>query len=54
MGAGLGSWGSGLLYELTGNYLASFSLAICAAVIGLASFWVVKSLREEPTPAKSP
>jgi MFS family permease len=47
VGAGLGSWGSGLLYELTGSYIASFMLAICGAVIGLASFWVVRSLREE-------
>ena len=27
LGAGLGSWGSGLLYELTGSYIASFVLA---------------------------
>ena len=47
IGAGLGSWGSGWLYELTGSYIASFMLAICGALIGLASFWVVKSLREE-------
>jgi MFS family permease len=47
IGAALGSWGSGLLYELTGSYIASFILAICGAVIGLASFWVVRSLREE-------
>ena len=36
IGAGLGSWGSGLLYELTGSYIASFMLAICGALIGLA------------------
>lgn len=47
IGAGLGSWGSGLLYELTGSYIASFMLAICGALIGLSSFWVVRSLREE-------
>jgi len=50
VGAGLGSWSSGLLYEVTGSYLASFMLAIGAAAIGLASFWVVKSLREESLP----
>jgi nitrate/nitrite transporter NarK len=47
IGAGLGSWGSGLLYELTGSYIASFMLAACAAAVGMASFWVVRSLREE-------
>jgi predicted MFS family arabinose efflux permease len=47
LGAGLGSWSSGLLYELTGSYLASFALAIAAALGGLAIFWCVRSLREE-------
>ena len=47
LGAGLGSWGSGLLYELTGRYIVSFLVAICACLAGLASFWVVRSLREE-------
>jgi MFS family permease len=47
VGAGLGSWGSGLLYELTGSYIASFGLAICGALAGLSMFWVVGSLREE-------
>jgi MFS family permease len=53
IGAALGSWGSGLMYELTGTYIASFMLAMCSAVVGMASFWVVRSLREErvATPA---
>ncbi len=46
-GAGLGSWVSGLLYELTGSYIASFVLAIGWALVGLGSFWLVRSLREE-------
>jgi MFS family permease len=47
VGAGFGSWFSGFLYELTGSYTASFLLAICGSVAGLATFWVVRSLREE-------
>lgn len=47
LGAGFGSWFSGLLYELTGSYIASFAVAACGACIGLASFWVVRSLRHE-------
>ena len=47
VGAGLGSWVSGLLYELTGSYIASFLVAICGSLAGLATFWVVRSLREE-------
>ena len=54
LGAGLGAWLSGMLYELTGSYLSSFALAGCAALGGLASFWVIASLRDErigpPTP----
>jgi len=46
-GAALGSWISGVLYELTGSYVASFALAACGALAGLLSFWVVASLREE-------
>jgi hypothetical protein len=47
IGAALGSWASGLLYEKTGTYLASFALAIAGALVGLAGFWVARSLREE-------
>ena len=47
LGAGLGSWSSGLLYEWTGDYIASFALAIAAALLGLSMFWGARSLREE-------
>jgi MFS family permease len=48
-GAGLGSWGSAALYEITGSYLASFGLAAAAACAGLLTFWCVPSLREANT-----
>ena len=51
IGAAFGSWVSGLLYELTGSYIVSFMLAMCAAFIGMLSFWVVRSLREERVPS---
>ena len=47
LGAAFGSWGSGLLFEITGSYIASFALAVCGALVGLSSFWLVRSLREE-------
>ena len=53
-GAGLGSWASAVLYEMTGSYLASFALAAAAACTGLITFWGVPSLREvnaNPEPA---
>src|SRR5262249_36598025 len=46
-GAALGSWTSGLLYELTGGYIASFGLGVAGALIGMLSFWAFRSLREE-------
>ena len=42
LGAALGSWASGALYEQTGSYLASFALAIAAALSGLGMFWAVR------------
>jgi MFS family permease len=54
LGAALGSWGSGMLYTLTGSYLASFILAIAGALGGLAAFWVVRSLREGKLTAADP
>jgi len=47
LGAGIGSWVSGLLYTATGSYIASFVLAIAASGVGMATFWVVRALREE-------
>jgi len=47
LGAALGSWISGVLYELTGSYIASFLLAIGGSLAGLATFWLVRSVREE-------
>jgi MFS family permease len=47
LGAGFGSWFSGVLFELTGSYVASFMVAMAGACTGLASFWVVRSLRHE-------
>jgi predicted MFS family arabinose efflux permease len=46
-GAALGSWASGLLYQLTGGYVASFGLGAACAFVGMVSFWAFTSLREE-------
>jgi MFS family permease len=46
-GAALGSWASALLYQLTGGYVASFGLSVVCAFVGMISFWVFRSLREE-------
>ncbi|MBP8306653.1 MAG: MFS transporter [Burkholderiaceae bacterium] len=44
VGAGIGSWASGTLYDLTGAYYAGFVLAAVCAVCGLGFFWTVRSL----------
>jgi MFS family permease len=45
MGAALGSWASGALFDVTGNYLAGFLFATATAALGLAQFWLVPALR---------
>lgn len=47
MGAGgaLGSWGSGVLYDLTGGYLGGFALSAAGAACGLAIFASAPGLR---------
>lgn len=47
IGAGIGSFVSGWLHEITGTYYASFLLGVLGSALGLASFWVVPSLRHE-------
>lgn len=47
LGAGLGSWTSGLLHDLTGDYVASFLLAIAASFCGMISYVASSSLRHE-------
>ncbi|MEL6298542.1 MAG: MFS transporter [Pseudomonadota bacterium] len=46
-GAALGSWASGALHDATGDYLASFALAIGACVLGAVSYAGSGSLRRE-------
>lgn len=45
-GAAFGSWLSGLLHDMTGDYLASFVMAATSAALGMATFWTVPLLSE--------
>jgi MFS family permease len=45
LGAALGSWGAGLVFDLSGSYRLAFLLSIAAYVAGAACFW---SLRRWP------
>ena len=44
LGASVGSWLSGLLFDLTGGYAAVFAFSAVAALLGLAQFWLVPAL----------
>lgn len=39
LGAGIGSWGAGLLFDLTGTYRPAFWLSIAAYAAGAVAFW---------------
>jgi len=47
IGGAVGSWTSGLLHDLSGDYIVSILFGIAASVMGLLLFWVVPSLRHE-------
>ena len=47
-GGALGAWGSGVLFDLTGHYLAGFALSAFGAACGLALFLTVPGLGARP------
>lgn len=42
VGAGIGSWGAGLLFDLTGTYRPAFILSILAYALGAVFFWALR------------
>ncbi len=42
LGAGIGSWGAGLLFDLTGSYRLAFMLSILAYAAGAVAFWALR------------
>ena len=42
LGAGIGSWAAGLLFDLTGSYRIAFMLSILAYAIGSVAFWALR------------
>ncbi len=47
LGAAAGSWLSGLLHTYTGSYAQAFAMAAISSAVGLATFWLSPSLRQE-------
>lgn len=42
LGAGLGAWGAGFLFDLTGSYQLGFMLSIAAYATGACVFWALR------------
>jgi len=42
LGAALGSWGAGWIFDVTGSYRVAFSLSIAAYLCGVVAFWALR------------
>lgn len=42
LGAAIGSWGAGWIFDLTGSYRAAFMLSIAAYICGVVAFWALR------------
>ncbi|HEV7266531.1 MAG TPA: MFS transporter [Falsiroseomonas sp.] len=42
LGAGIGSWAAGLLFDLTGSYRLGFWLSMAAYALGAVAFWTLR------------
>jgi MFS family permease len=42
LGAAIGSWGAGWIYDLTGSYRIAFMLSIASYACGTAAFWALR------------
>jgi MFS transporter, OFA family, oxalate/formate antiporter len=42
LGAALGSWGAGFIFDLSGSYELAFMLSIAAYVCGVVAFWALR------------
>jgi len=42
LGAAIGSWGAGVIFDLSGSYHVAFALSIASYVIGTAAFWSLR------------
>ena len=42
LGAAIGSWGAGMIFDLSGSYYVAFALSIASYVIGTAAFWSLR------------
>ncbi len=45
LGAAIGSWGAGLIFDLSGSYRVAFLLSILAYLCGAVAFWALRRPR---------
>ena len=46
IGAGIGSFGGGLLHDFTGSYRPGFVISICLLVMASLPFWLIPAMRD--------
>ena len=42
LGAAIGSWGAGWIFDVSGSYRVAFSLSIAAYLCGVVAFWALR------------
>ena len=42
LGAGVGAWASGLIFDLSGSYRLAFQLSIASYAVGCVAFWMLR------------
>jgi MFS family permease len=42
LGAAIGSWGAGFVFDLTGSYRVAFTLSIASYLCGIVAFWALR------------
>jgi MFS family permease len=42
LGAALGSWGAGWIFDVSGSYRVAFSLSIASYICGIVAFWALR------------
>jgi MFS family permease len=42
LGSGLGAWGAGFIYDVSGSYKLAFTLSIVAYALGCLAFWALR------------
>ena len=42
LGAALGSWGAGWIFDVSGSYRVAFSLSIASYLCGIVAFWALR------------